>query len=382
VQGTPAPHPHSKIGLDVGWKDTCCSRGWWVFVPRALRTSRLKTHLRWRARERPRASQPQRWLSWAEGPPRAPTATPRPASPVFIAGTPCSQAATHPTGPASGPLLYRAPTLIDHGKGAPAYAAVDNVGTLYYTDQAQPGIYSLSAALTPHNNHRVWPILGTPSGIAITPDAASQVYFLFQNTASGTATEQVGLFKQNSDNPALLAGVNMSEAGGEHGFALALNLTNKAILVPAGTTGIVYCLGRGSTQPQPVVTGLKDPVAAIVDSSGHIYVADLGSNEILRFSSNGTGPDWSQPFPAPADLVLDSQGYLLATLQGKGIGDGSVVRINPTTGQQLDTLMSGLQQPRGLAFDTSQFQSGTVYVVDQKGNKIYALCQQQNGICN
>jgi serine/threonine protein kinase len=313
---------------------------------------------------------------------RVPTATQKPASPTFIAGTPCSQAAAHPTGPAADPLLYRAPTLIDHGRGAPAYVAVDNVGTLYYTDQAQPGIYGLSAALIPHNNHRIWPILGIPSGIAITPDAASQVYYLFQNTASGTGTEQVGLFNQNSSNPALLGGVNGSEAGGEHGFALALNPTDKAVLVPAGATGTVYCLGRGSTQPQPVITNLQDPVAAIVDSSGHIYVADLGGNEILRFSPNGTGPDWSQPFPAPADLALDSQGYLLATLQGKGIGDGSVVRINPTTGQQLDTLMSGLQQPRGLAFDTSQFHSGTVYVVDQKGNKIYALCQSQNGICD
>jgi serine/threonine protein kinase len=314
---------------------------------------------------------------------RAPTsaATPKPASLTFTAGTPCSQAATHPKGPASGPLLYRAPTLIDHGRGAPAYAAVDNVGTLYYTDQAHPGIYGLSAALTPHNNHLIWPTLGTPSGIAITPDAASQVYYLFQNTASSTANEQVGVFNQNSSNPTLLGGLSGSKAGGGNGFALALNPTNKAVLMPTGTTGVVYCLGKGSTQPQSIITGLKDPVAAIVDSSGNIYVADLGGNEILRFPPKGTGPDWHQSFTAPVDLVLDSQGYLLATLQGTGIGNGSVVRIDPTTGQQLDTLMSGLQQPRGLAYDTSEYRSGTVYVIDQKGNKIYALCQSQNGIC-
>jgi serine/threonine protein kinase/outer membrane protein assembly factor BamB len=307
------------------------------------------------------------------------TATQKPAALTFIPGTPCSAAAANPTGPAQTPSDYLAAVFINGGMGAPAFVAVHNDGTLFYTDQQQPGIYGLSAALSNKNNRQIGPTIGVPSGIAITPDSASQVYYIYQTPASGKAIEQVGVFLGSSTSP--LAELNEAESGGGNGFALALNPSNNALLIPNGATGTLYCLGRGNAQPQPVITGLKDPVAAIADSSGNIYVADMGANEILRFTPNGTKPDWSQSFPGPADLVLDSQGYLLATLQGSGVGDGSVVRINPTTGKQIDVLKANLQQPRGIAFDTSKYHSGTVYFTDQAANQIYALCQSHNGIC-
>ncbi len=312
---------------------------------------------------------------------RVPTAsaTQKPAALTFTAGTPCSAAAANPAGPAQTPADYLPAVFISGGMGAPAFVAVHNDGTLFYTDQQQPGIYGLSAALPNKNNRQIGPTIGVPSGIAITPDSTSQVYYIYQAPASGKAIEQVGVFLGGSTSP--LAGLNEAESGGGNGFALALNPSNNALLIPNGATGTLYCLGRGNAQPQPVITGLKDPVAAIADSSGNIYVADMGANEILRFPPKGTGPDWRQPFTAPADLVLDTQGYLLATLQGTSVGDGSVVRINPTTGKQVTVLMASLQQPRGIAFDTSKYHSGTIYFTDQAANRIYALCQSHNGIC-
>ncbi len=318
---------------------------------------------------------------------RIPTtsATQRPAPLTFIPGTPCSAAAANPTGPAADHAPYLPAVFIDSGKGAPAYAGVHYDGSLYYTDQSLPGIYALSAAQIFANNRGnrlVGSTLGIPSGIVVISDNNStRVYYLFQGTASGKTVEQLGAFDKASGTNVLLTSLSEAEAGAGSSFALAANPTNNALLIPNGTTGTLYCLGVGNAQATPVITGLKNPVAAIADSSGNIYVADKGSNEILRFPPNGTGPDWRQSFAAPADLVLDSQGYLIATLQGTGIGDGSIVRINPTNGKQIDVLMSGLQQPLGLAADTSRYHTDTVYFVDQKGNRIYALCQSHNGIC-
>jgi serine/threonine protein kinase len=309
------------------------------------------------------------------------SATTRPAVLTFIPGTPCSQAAAHPTGPTPDRLKYIGPQVIDHGLGSSAaYAAVDYMGTLFYTDSTQQGIYRLSAAFRPTNNQQDGTTLGSPSGIVIMPGPASMTYYLYQGVASGKASEQLAAYDLKSHTSVTQSGLDEAQAGGTN-FGLAVNPSNNALLIPNGATGTLYCLGVGNAQPVPVIQGLKDPVAAIADSSGNIYVADMGANEILRFPPNGTGPDWRQPFTAPADLVLDSQGYLIATLQGKGLGDGSVVRIDPTTGNQKDLIMSGLQRPLGITFDTGQYHSGTVYFIDQGANTIYAMCTSLNGIC-
>jgi serine/threonine protein kinase len=303
---------------------------------------------------------------------------------TFLTGTPCSQAAANPIGPTPDHSAYLPVAFIDSGKGGPAYVAVHHDGSLYYTDQAQRGIYALSSALIfagNHSNHLVGSALGLPSGITITPDQTAQIYYLYQGISSGKPNVQAGVFDKVSGLTSTLITLNDLQAGGGANFALAVNPSNNALLIPSGTSGTLYCLGIGNAQPQAVVTGLKNAVAAIADSSGNIYVADLGANEILRFPAKGSGPDWRQKFDAPADLVLDSQGYLLATLQGTGPGTGSVVRIDPKNGTLLDTLVSGLGQPLGITFDTSMYHSGTVYFVDQKANKIFALCQDHNGIC-
>jgi hypothetical protein len=43
--------------------------------------------------------------------------------------------------------------------------------------------------------------------------------------------------------------------------------------------------------------------------------------------------------------------------------------------------MSGLQQPRGIAIDTSQYRSSAIYFVDQGANNIYAMCIKHENIC-
>jgi serine/threonine protein kinase len=312
---------------------------------------------------------------------RVPTATQKPAPLTFTPGTPCSTAAANPVGPTPDRLKYVTPQIVDQGFGLPAYVAVDYNSTLYFTDQAQRSIFYFSPYFHPANNQRLGDTLGSPSGIAIPAAPGSPIYFLSQTTSSGKTVQQLAIFDTVNHVPVPQAALD--QGGNEAAnVALAVNPTSKAVLIPNGATGTLYCLSAGSTQPQTAITGLKDPVAAIADAAGNIYVADMGANEILRFPPNGTSPDWHKSFAAPADLVLDSQGYLLATLQGTGPGQGSVVRINPTNGEQLDTLMSGLQKPLGIAFDTGQFVTNTVYFVDQgSANAIYAMCTSLNGIC-
>jgi serine/threonine protein kinase/sugar lactone lactonase YvrE len=311
--------------------------------------------------------------------PGSTVATPGPLT--FIPGTACSQKAANPTEPAKTPTDYLAPIPSAQGVGSPAFIAVHYDGSVYYTDQAGQGIFSYSSAISGHPRGISFPNLGPVSGVAITSNQATRIFYLQQGQdTSGKPIERL-MTVNSSGVSTLLASVPGGNSNGLPGFALSLNPVNNALLVPDGANSTLYCYDQSTLKATPVVTGLQRPVAAVVDSAGNIYVADQGANKIMRFSPTGSKPEWSASYTAPADLVIDQDGYLLATLQGAALGDGQVVRIDPTTGAMQKALMNGLQQPRGITLDISQYRTGTIYFTDQAANGIYAMCTSHNAIC-
>jgi sugar lactone lactonase YvrE len=159
---------------------------------------------------------------------------------------------------------------------------------------------------------------------------------------------------------------------------------------------------------------LVHPQGMAIGADGRIYVASEGTNEVLRYGSDGsfTNTFLSNPdLNGPTGLTFDSGGNLLigsfnadsvfrvnsagsnfqslvavgaGGLSGPDVGtvigpDGalyvtsfntnSVLRYNATTGASLGTLIAsgagGLTHPRGLAFH-----GGNVFVTSENGNSV------------
>jgi serine/threonine protein kinase/streptogramin lyase len=296
--------------------------------------------------------------------------TPRSA---IIANTPCTQAAQNPGGPSANPGSYATPTKITDGQGgSPAFIAASNKdGSVYYSDQGTRTIYQLSPGIPSHPTFATIPGISQPSGVVITPDDPYPIYYLWQDLAGQQAigynltTKITGFPDAGSENA--------PGFGPLIGFALGMNPSNDALLVPIPSNGSLSCLSKGSGTLTPFITGLKHPVAAAVDAAGNIYVADDGTNRIISFNHQTARIAWQMPFTLPEDLIIDKDGYLVATLLGGHPGDGSIVRIDPRSGQVVSTLASGLQQPRGVTLNTTFYHTGSIYFVDQGANSINEL---------
>jgi serine/threonine protein kinase/streptogramin lyase len=309
---------------------------------------------------------------------QVPSATAAPAfNPVFTTGSPCAQPAANPAGPAAKPGSYNAPSLVYRATGSPAFLDVSRSpqynGSVYYSDQTAQAIFLLSPAI----KNKPASSIGSapqPSGVVISRDAADDYALYYLQTGQ---PGQQGINRNTQGIVASFQDAGIVTVPGFNplvGFALGQNPTNDAILVPSPTSGTLACLSKGShSLGTPFITGLKQPVAAAVDSQGNVYVADDGVNMILRFNGQTGHMDWEKPFTAPQDVIVDANGYLVASVLGSGPGQGSVVRINPTTGAVVTTLASNLQEPRGLALNTSSYDTNGIYFIDQGATTINEL---------
>jgi DNA-binding beta-propeller fold protein YncE len=89
------------------------------------------------------------------------------------------------------------------------------------------------------------------------------------------------------------------------------------------------------------------------DSSGNLYVSNVGNNTIRKFSLTGTdlGTFASTGLNQPQGLAVDLLGYLYAS----NIGNNSIRKFS-LDGRDLGTFASsGLSQPNGLAFADDTF---------------------------
>jgi len=313
------------------------------------------------------------------------TATSRPGSTTttganitFFSNTACTQAAPNPSGPSATPGSYASATKITNGQGSPAFIAASNQdGSVFYSDQGTRTIYKLSPAIASPQSYVVISGISQPSGVVITSDDPYPIYYLWQDVAGqqtigyNLTTKIAGFSDTGSE---IVPGF-----GSLFGYALGINPVNDALLVPMPSSGALACLSKGSsTLDTPFITGLKHPVAAAVDTAGNIYVADDGANQIIGFNRQTGKMAWHTHFPLPDDLIIDKDGYLVATILGSHPGDGSIVRIDPRNGQVVSTLVSGLQQPRGLTLNTTFYHNGGIYFVDQGADSIDELPYSQH----
>jgi len=307
------------------------------------------------------------------GSPSASRTTTPVASIVFTPGSPCAQAAANPSGPNATPGSYSAASLVFQATGgSPAFlAASPGNGSVYYSDQTAQAIDGLSPAI--QHQFTVLPGVPQPSGVVIPPDQPYPLIYLQQGAAGHQSINENGtsiLATFADSGIQIVPGFNPL-----NGFALGLNPVNDALLVPSPTNGTLACLSKGSLGA-PFLTGLQHPVAAAVDAQGNVYVADAGANTLMRFNAQTGKLAWTQPFIAPQDVIVDADGYLVASVLGAAPGDGSLVRLNPTTGQTVATLAKNLIEPRGLTLNTTFYHTNGIYFIDQGAATINELLYQ------
>lgn len=211
--------------------------------------------------------------------------------------------------------------------------------------------------------------------------------------------EQLGALPTPSRDPSSLTEVEddplgAEETGQAQGFSQVADLSGTVRFVAAGTTGPVRFAGDGGPAKQAV---LNFPTAVAIDDQGNLYIADTmnhrvrmvdGSTGVIRtiagtghgrYAGDG-GPAESASLQDPAALVLDSGGHLYIADQSNNrirmvdlrTGRISTLAGNGTAaynGDDLPAVDASLAGPSGLAFGPD----GMLYIADTFNGRIRAI---------
>jgi len=118
-------------------------------------------------------------------------------------------------------------------------------------------------------------------------------------------------------------------------------------------------------------TAMALPLGLTLDGSGTIYVGEQrDGGRILKFDSDGNfsgilATEGSDFVGRPEALAIGPDGNLFMSV-AFGTTSDRLYRIDPTNGSVQTLVASGLNNPRGLAFDAD----GTLYVADRDNNRI------------
>lgn len=134
-------------------------------------------------------------------------------------------------------------------------------------------------------------------------------------------------------------------------------------------TGIMHKFmrnGAGSV----TASGLN-PAALAIDRSNNVYVADIQSQSIYEFTSNGVESTFVSGLSNPYGLAFDSKGDLFEADDGSGsiyefINSGGILSSNYVI------FAAGLSLPHGLVFDNA----GDLFVADQGSGNIYKFTKE------
>ena len=111
---------------------------------------------------------------------------------------------------------------------------------------------------------------------------------------------------------------------------------------------------NGSTINSSLITGLSGPYGLATNGSS-IFVGNIGNNTVTKYSLDGT-PQGTFSVPGAIGLAV-----LGNTLYAADYTSGVINTYNATTGAALNlNFITGLDNPRGLAFDTS----GNIFVTN------------------
>jgi len=113
-----------------------------------------------------------------------------------------------------------------------------------------------------------------------------------------------------------------------------------------------------------ITSGLTNPLGISYGPDGFLYIADSGSNSILRADSNGTLSTFASSLNNPRSIAFDLQGNLYVT---NGTALGSITKITP--GGIRTTLASGLSNPYGLTYANDN----NLYVTTQGDGGVFSV---------
>lgn len=258
------------------------------------------------------------------------------------------------------PLPYSTGESVD-GTGStarfnqPSGLAVDGTGNLYVADSGNKTIRKVTAAGTvttlagsPNDNHHV---PGNADGVAaaarfdnptgVAADSAGNVYCADQYNHTIRKISPAGLVTT-------LAGLSGSGGNADGAGSAARFMHPHGVAVDSSGTVFVADMGNGTIRkisPVGVVTTLagqlSSPMGVAVDRAGYVYVAAGGDNTIRKISASGEVATLAGA--PPSSVSLDSW--------GSRDGTGSAARF---------------YDPYGVAVDSA----GSLYVTDTGNNTL------------
>jgi streptogramin lyase len=141
---------------------------------------------------------------------------------------------------------------------------------------------------------------------------------------------------------------------------LALDTVNSSIVVPDSPNGTLLRVSLDGATVTPIpVSGsprLIRPTGAFILSDGTIAVADEDGGDVVLRRTDGSLQSVLTGLNAPDDVLSDNGSVFYVN----SVGDGVLHRIQGTTHTRLVT---GLNAPHGLAFDTD----GNLLITDLNG---------------
>lgn len=214
--------------------------------------------------------------------------------------------------------------------------------------------------LADYNNNVIRKIIAT--GYSISPALPAGLTFdsttgIISGTPTATATSTAYTIKAFNSTGSSSATITLSVVAVpsiSYSPATQTYALNQAISTysPTSSGGAIASFTGYGTGIQVTGVTLSSPFGIAKDASGNIYVADSGTNSIIKYSTGGTISSFITGVINPVGLVFDSSGncYVLSNITG-----ASKVYKYPSTGGSTGTLLTfgatNLQTSFGIAID-------------------------------